>query len=330
MNTKSFKNMIPKNFKSIIKESSSTFESKLENNARLYEYVKAANPFLPKIPVKVHRSSDYKFYETSINHFDLSSNLETEYPATSPNLLASFIKINSTDEINIDNENISSQLFYIYEGNGKCNIANEGILNYYQGDMIVLSNVKATFRSTTDTIIYWVNDSPLMNYLNVKSKGANFSHIIIRAEKMLGEINKILNNDENSHKNRLGVLLGNPKTDMINGTGTLTITPILWSLLNIIPPKTVQKPHRHNSVALDLCVCAPTNGVYTLMGPELDSNGDVKDPIRCEWESGSVFTTPPGWWHSHHNDTDEPGWVLPIQDAGLYTYMRTLDIQFSK
>ena len=38
--------------------------------------------------------------------------------------------------------------------------------------------------------------------------------------------------------------------------------------------------------------------------------------------------TPPGWWHSHHNLGDQEAWVLPIQDAGLYTHQRTLDIRF--
>jgi hypothetical protein len=36
----------------------------------------------------------------------------------------------------------------------------------------------------------------------------------------------------------------------------------------------------------------------------------------------------PGWWHSHHNESDEVAWVLPMQDAGLYTHQRTLDIRF--
>jgi len=83
-------------------------------------------------------------------------------------------------------------------------------------------------------------------------------------------------------------------------------------------------------VALDLCVSAePGDGVYTLMGPELDEEGWVKNPVKCIWRTGTVFSTPPGWWHSHHNTTNVPAWVLPMQDAGLYTYQRTLDIRFS-
>ena len=61
----------------------------------------------------------------------------------------------------------------------------------------------------------------------------------------------------------------------------------------------------------------------------LDENGNVKNPVKCTWEDGSVFVTPPGWWHSHHNDGEIDAYVLPIQDAGLYTYQRTLNIEFS-
>ena len=42
------------------------------------------------------------------------------------------------------------------------------------------------------------------------------------------------------HKNRLGILLGNKVTD----NNTKTLTPTLWSLLNLLPKKTHQPPHR--------------------------------------------------------------------------------------
>ena len=51
---------------------------------------------------------------------------------------------------------------------------------------------------------------------------------------------------------------------------------------------------------------------------------------RAEWETGAMFVTPPGWWHSHHNESKEEAWVLPVQDAGLYTHQRTLDIRFAE
>lgn len=46
--------------------------------------------------------------------------------------------------------------------------------------------------------------------------------------------------------------------------------------------------------------------------------------IGLKTTTGGSFVTPPGWWHSHHNDSDEDAWVLPMQDAGLYTQVRAL------
>ena len=174
---------------------------------------------------------------------------------------------------------------------------------------------------------------------------------------MLAAVEAICHEPGAAHRNRMGILLGNKVTDYQNpeaaaasgakrpvlgqvseeavgeprGSGTLTLTPTLWSLLNVLPPLDHQRPHRHQSIALDLCIYAPEGGrVYTMMGPELDpATGMVKDGIKCVWATGAVFTTPPGWWHSHHNETGEHAWVLPMQDAGLLTYQRALDIRFS-
>lgn len=61
-------------------------------------------------------------------------------------------------------------------------------------------------------------------------------------------------------------------------------------------------------------------GVYTAMARKIDKDGKLIDPVKAPWKTGGAFTTPPGWWHSHVNESDEDAWVLPIQDAGLFTY----------
>mmetsp|Transcript_1149 Transcript_1149/g.1329 ORF Transcript_1149/g.1329 Transcript_1149/m.1329 type:complete len:309 (-) Transcript_1149:163-1089(-) len=175
--------------------------------------------------------------------------------------------------------------------------------------------------------IYWIHDEPLLRYLGVRPNIQKFEPTLYKRSQLLQHIQEIQHETGKCHKiaskNRLGVLLGNAKCDQ-----TKTMTHVLWSLLNSIPADTVQRPHRHNSVALDLCVSAEPNKVYTLMGKEIDSEGFIVNPIRCDWVPGSVFITPPGWWHSHHNESSSVAWVLPVQDAGLYTYQRTLDIRF--
>jgi gentisate 1,2-dioxygenase len=100
-------------------------------------------------------------------------------------------------------------------------------------------------------------------------------------------------------------------------------------MLGVLPAGRVQRPHRHQSVALDLIVdCRP--GCFSLVGPEIDGTGSIVDPERVDWESGGAFVTPPGLWHSHHNESGAPAHLVPVQDAGLHTYLRTLDIRFTR
>lgn len=50
---------------------------------------------------------------------------------------------------------------------------------------------------------------------------------------------------------------------------------------------------------------------------------------RIEWEAGCAFVTPPGYWHAHFNESGAEARLIPIQGAGLQTYLRTLDIRFA-
>jgi gentisate 1,2-dioxygenase len=170
----------------------------------------------------------------------------------------------------------------------------------------------------------WITDEPLLQYLGVTATLPKFQFTFFPYKEMIEKLNEIKKENQEKGLNRLGILLGNNLTE----NTTKTITHTLWSLLNILPANTIQKPHRHNSVALDLCILNKTEDIYTLVGEELDEYGNIKNPVKCCWETGSIFITPPGLWHSHHNESLEEAYVLPIQDAGLYTYLRTLDIRF--
>lgn len=303
-------------------------QTKFEEDARIYEYTSAANPLMKDIPIMYHESILHENGETRIIHFDLSSYIETSYAATSPNLLAAFIRICKDENIKTF-ANATSQIFYIINGNGNT-VVNNNIIEWNKGDLFVIpyTENEIIHNANIDSSIYWISDEPLLNYLNVIPKSPKFNITFFSNNKMLNEIEIIRSNNENKHLNRLGILLGNKITE----NSTKTITHTMWSLLNVLPSNEYQKPHKHNSIALDLCVYAKKdeNGkIYTLMGKNIDNDGNIIDPIKCCWETGTVFVTPPGWWHSHHNESNEDAYVLPIQDAGLYTYQRTLNIQFT-
>ena len=61
------------------------------------------------------------------------------------------------------------------------------------------------------------------------------------------------------------------------------------------------------------------------MSRSIDKDGKLIDPVKAPWKTGGAFTTPPGWWHSHVNESDKDAWVLPIQDAGLFTHQVGLE-----
>ena len=317
----------PATGKAVNDDSMEACEKKWGETASIFEYGSAANPDMRPIPVLVHPPDLHERGETRVIPFDINDFLEIEESCTSPNLMASFVRIVKGEAMETS-ANATSQAFYVIRGSGTSE-SEHGKISWSTGDLFVVPVTRGKIRhacvdaeSTGGAALYWVHDEPLMTYLGVNpSSEKKFEPTLYRREEMLARVEEIKHASDRSN-NRCGVLLGNTACSQ-----TKTLTHVLWSLLNSIPAQSVQRPHRHNSIALDLAVAAKP-GVYTLMGKEIDRDGFIIDPIRCDWVPGGVFITPPGWWHSHHNESDDVAWVLPMQDAGLYTHQRTLDIRF--
>lgn len=49
--------------------------------------------------------------------------------------------------------------------------------------------------------------------------------------------------------------------------------------------------------------------------------------VRCGRAEDDAEAASPSVHHAHVKETDENGYVIPIQDAGLQTYLRSLDIR---
>ncbi|WP_373017226.1 hypothetical protein [Thiomicrorhabdus sp.] len=290
-----------------------------EQQADFKEYMSAVNPPMPKIDVIAYASELHEQGETRVIPFDLSAQIQTQYPATSPNLMANFIRICANETIKTDVK-ATSQMFYVIRGSGKTQMKH-GTIEWNEGDLFTLPAVPDALHSATaDTAIYWVHDAPLLKYLGVQPSEEKFTPVLYTKERLNNELEAV--RKEAIGRNRTGILLSNPNFPL-----TMTLTHTLWSLYNALPAGVMQKPHRHNSIALDYCVSAGPN-TYTLIGKEIDEEGNIVDPIKAMWTPGSVFVTPPGWWHSHHNESDEDAIVLPIQDAGLIMNMQVLDFQY--
>ncbi|WP_426572848.1 cupin [Aquihabitans sp. McL0605] len=296
-------------------------------DAEYFEYSRAANPVgsghTPKLPIELFPSTLYEGGESRVVPLDLSSVLGgTRGPATSPALLASFVKILAGDEIGTESV-ATSDLFFVLSGSGS-SVTSAGRLEWGPGDLFVVPSGGAMVHTATDdTVLYWVNDAPLLRYLGVVPSEARFRGTRFSGARLADELAAIAADPHAEDRNRLSVLMATaPQTQ------TLTVTHVLWAMYGLLPAGAVQRPHRHQSVALDLVVDCPP-GCYTLLGRSLDERGDIERPIRVDWEPGAAFVTPPGLWHAHVNESGTDAHILPIQDAGLHTYLRSLDIRFA-
>lgn len=286
-----------------------------------YEYTKAADIEMAEIKPVVFKGEGH-----GIITLDLAKALKTPYPATSPDLLVNFVNLDKGDVINCEAQASSHVLVVV---SGDITISHQSITQQMsQWDCMTFPGIETiTIKAHSAARLYWVNDEPLLHYLGAIPQRPTFKPTYYSYQIIKQKIDEYNHQEGASQRNRHGVLLGNEACPF-----TKTLTPTLWSLFNLTPPKTTQKPHRHNSVAMDLCLYAPPTekgAVYTLMSKTLDEAGQHVDPVRIDWSSGNAFVTPPGWWHSHVNETDEAAIVYPVQDAGLHTYLRTLFISFT-
>lgn len=296
----------------------------LTQDAEIFEYSKAADPITsgatPRIPVKTFSPELYASGATRVVPLDLSKELKTDYPVTGPGVLASFVRIRAGESV-ATSADATSEFFYVIRGKGYTE-TEEGTIEWNEGDILALPGMAATHYAETDAAFYMVNDSPLLAYLGVEKSKNRFQPTLYTRAMIMTELEKAKNDPNAGKRSRVSVLLANKTFSQ-----TLTITHTLWSMFGIVPPGARQLPHRHQSVALDFAVDAKP-GVYTLIGPELNADGTIKDAIRVDWVKGAAFVTPAGYWHEHVNESGADAYVMPIQDAGLHTYLRTLDIQF--
>jgi gentisate 1,2-dioxygenase len=300
--------------------------------ALLFDYRQAANPvrkgLTEPIPYRRWGAELHASGPSGVIALDLSRELGTDAPATSPALAAHFVRIEAGEGVKAA-ARATSSLFFVLSGSGRCCRSAEAsspavALNWAAGDLFVLpAGADPLLEADATSVLYWVNDAPLLTYLGVEPSKPRFETTHYPARWLKAELEALAADPTSARSNRLSLLLAN--RDLPE---TRTVTHVLWAMFGMVPPGAIQAPHRHQSVALDLIIdCQP--GCYTLVGTELRADGTIHNPERIDWQAGGAFITPPGHWHAHVNESGSTAFLLPIQDAGLQTYLRSLDIRFA-
>jgi len=306
-------------------------------DARFHEYSSAADPLrsgtITPVPVERFPAALHAGPGTRLVPLDLSGPLGVPYPATSPALLAAFVVLDPGDTVTTLPD-ATSELYYCLEGRGSSRFVRHtappdgaaGTVPWGPGDVVTLPAGCTTEHTASPggrALLYRVTDAPLLAYLGVTPGAPRFAPTRFDAATSRARLEEVERHPDAAGRSRVSILLGNAAHPQ-----TLTVTHTLWAMLGVLPVGRVQRAHRHQSVALDLITaCRP--GCYTLVGPDVDDDGRIVDPVRVDWEAAGAFVTPPGLWHSHHNESGAPAYLVPIQDAGLHTYLRSLDIRFT-
>jgi len=304
----------------------------LQEPAQWFDYRLAANPIRPGLtdPIRLHAWGPelHASGPTAILPLDRSASLGCPAPATSPALAAHFLRILAGESL-VTAARATSSFYAVLQGRGRLHRAAQGPFAELQfawgpGDVFVLpAGSPPLLEAEEEAVLYWVHDGPLLRFLGVEPVEPRFRPCLYAAQRLEQELAQLQADPTASRANRMSLLLGHADLP-----ASRTVTHTLWAMQGMVPPGAVQAPHRHQSVALDLILdCDP--GCYTLVGTELDERGAIRAPQRIDWQSGGAFVTPPGMWHAHANTTGRAARLLPIQDAGLHTYLRSLDIRFA-
>ena len=98
---------------------------------------------------------------------------------------------------------------------------------------------------------------------------------------------------------------------------TRNILPTLTVAINSLPGGAVQRPHRHNAVAVSLIIKG-------------DRCFSMIDGRRKDWAAWATTITPPVSVHSHHNGGNEQALFLIIQDGGIFYHTRAMCFEFAE
>lgn len=246
---------------------------------------------------------------------DLSDVLATGYPATTPNMLARYVRIAAGDRLSLAIA-ASGEAWYVIEGAAEIGKAGDRIAAA-AGDVVVLPGGIARTTLTAggrDTVLLAVTDEPALAYLGVEPPGPGKARV--EAAHYPGD--EIMRRLEGHYAGDAGDndRSGRPVLFTADGVErTQTVTASLALAINSLEPGGDQAAHRHNAAALTLALAC--DGVYS----EIDGE-------RVDWQKHAVMLTPPAALHSHHNRGGERMLSLVAQDGGLFYNARAVGFSF--
>lgn len=242
-------------------------------------------------------------------HCNLGGLVGSAGPATSPLMLASYIRLSAAQPLTV-RYRASTEIYCVLKGSGSTRLRNECI-QWSEGDVFVLPGGAQEVHEAAapgGAVLWLCTNEPLLAFENLWPAPVDESSLrpTHYTRKMMEEaLDEAMRHTRRNGKQARSVMLG------MDAGGRSTVSPAFTLAFNSIAPNDFQMPHRHNSAAISLVLkCS-------------DSYSMVEDQ-KVVWSRFATFLTPAGSMHSHHNPTSDEALLLIVQDGGLHYHCRTM------
>ena len=246
---------------------------------------------------------------------DLSAVLACDFPATTPLILIRYAKIKTNEALRTD-FNAGGVMAYVIRGAGSTSCGEETI-EWNTGDILVLPGGVPHDHSAAgeDAILWIVSNEPELAFENLRAPApgqAPTEIVHYRADEITRQIDLLYEIGRSEQIAGSALIFSAERQE-----ATRNILPTLTLAMNSLPGGAVQRPHRHNAVAVSLIIRGER--CFSMM-----------DGRRKDWAPWATTITPPVAVHSHHNGGNEQALFLIVQDGGIFYHTRAMGFEFAE
>lgn len=291
--------------------------SAAEARARYFNTGNAFNMQLAPVPGESFTAEPAKALHpdtpTSLIVCDRSRELGCVFPATTPLVLARYARIRAGEALST-NFAASGVIVYVIAGKGSSLCGDEQV-QWTPGDTLVLPGgmVQLHRAGAADAVLWIVTNEPQLafEHLQPPRPGAAPTGMVhFPADEVLRQVALLYEVGRSDNIAGSALIFSSEQQE-----ATRNVLPTLTVAMNTLPAGKVQRPHRHNSVAVSLVI----------QGEKCHS---MVDGRRKDWSPWATTVTPATSVHSHHNGGEQTAMFLIVQDGGIYYHARALGFEF--
>ncbi|KAF3996469.1 cupin domain-containing protein [Glaciimonas immobilis] len=287
--------------------------------ARYYNTGNAFDVKLPAVPDQSFVNEPLKALHpdtpTCLIPCDVSAQLESATPATTPLSLARYAKIKAGETLSTEFV-ASGIIVYVISGIGSTTCEAENI-EWSTGDVFILPGGGVhVYKATTeaDAVLWIVTNEPQLAFENLRAPAqGNAPTCVVHypADEITRQIDLLYAVGRGKDIPGSALIFSSTSQEAIRN-----VLPTLTVAMNSLPAGEAQRPHRHNAMAMALIIQG--EGCYSIV-----------DGKRKEWSQWATTITPGVAVHSHHNEGNKRAMFLIIQDGGIYYYTRAMGFSFA-